>query len=150
MNERAGTIYIHDGEKLDNPGPMTQRVIAYDKRMREILPNAKTPDDWAPIAEFIDTETFQRVGCFLERQDWQDYTQMLSQWSSATKEFNTKLLHVTECGNMVFYEVQETHHRDNGSGAVDVVNSMTAFTFSEAGKIVALRVYLQTSAPLNL
>jgi hypothetical protein len=141
MAKQANENASPNGDAPSEFGSLGQRVAAYDSCMRELILNARTADDWAPLSNFVDTEAFTRTGCFLERHDWQGYLDMLVQWAGSTGRFETKLLHLTECGSKVFYEIQETHHRT--SQEIDVVNSMTAFEFNDAGKIVALRVYLQ-------
>jgi hypothetical protein len=47
---------------------------------------------------------------------------------------------VSELDDLVYYEVEERHHRD---GDVHVVNSMTVFAFDDDRKIRHLDVYLQ-------
>jgi hypothetical protein len=121
-------------------GPLTRRVLEYDEEMRRLVPDAKDPADFAPLAEFVATGEFERVGTFLEVQDWQQYTEMLTKWASATDSFETTVRRITEAAGLVFYEIEERHHR---GGNVHVVNSMTVFQFDETGKICHLDVYLQ-------
>ena len=47
---------------------------------------------------------------------------------------------ISEVGDLVYYEVEERHHRGDD---VHVVNSMTVFEFDDDGKIRHLDVYLQ-------
>jgi hypothetical protein len=124
----------------DESGPLTRRVIEYDEAMRRLVPKAKDPADFAPLAEFVAVDDFERVGTFLEVQDWLQYTEMLTKWATATDSFETTVRRITEVGGLVFYEIEERHHR---GGNVHVVNSMTVFRFDETGKICHLDVYLQ-------
>ena len=85
-------------------------------------------------------DEFERVGTFLEVQNWRQYTEMLTQWASATATFETTVRRVSELPGIVYYEVEERHFRGDD---VNVVNSMTVFEFNEDGKICHLDVYLQ-------
>ena len=125
---------------LEDPGPLTRVVLDYDQTMRRLVPAVKTPDDWAPLAELVDVDEFERVGCFLEVQNWPQYTEMLAKWASAIATFETTVRRIAELPGLVYYEVEERHFR---GGNVHVVNSLTVFEFNEAGKIRHLNVYLQ-------
>ena len=124
----------------EDVGPLTHTVLDYVDAMRNLVPVAKDPSDWAPLADFVAVEEFERVGTFLEVQNWQQYTEMLTQWASATAKFETTVRRVSEVPGLVYYEVEERHFRGDD---VNVVNSMTAFAFNEDGKICRLDVYLQ-------
>jgi hypothetical protein len=117
-----------------------QTVAAYVDAMARLVPTVKTAADWAPLAEFVDVDGFERVGTFLEVQEWQQYTEMLTLWVSTIDRFETVVRRIGELANRVYYEVEERHHR---AGAVHVVNSMTVFEFDDADKIRHLDVYLQ-------
>ena len=64
--------------------------------MKGLVPAAKDPADWAPLADFVAVEEFERVGTFLEVQNWRQYTEMLTQWASATATFETTVRRVSE------------------------------------------------------
>ena len=121
-------------------GPLTRRVLAYDDTVRRLVDGGADPVDWAPLAEFVAVDEFERVGTFREVQDWGQYTEMLARWAAATQSFETSVRRISECGALVYYEVEERHRRGD---RVDVVDSMTVFEFDETGKISRLRVYLQ-------
>jgi hypothetical protein len=121
-------------------GPLTERVFAYEATIKRLVPTVTGPDDWAPLAEFVAVDEFERVGTFLEVQSWQKYTDMLTQWASATDSFETTVRRVSELDRLVYFEIEEQHFR---GGGVHVVNSMTVFEFDEGGKIRRLNVYLQ-------
>jgi hypothetical protein len=121
-------------------GPLTRRVLEYDGALRRLVPKAKDPADFAPLSEFVATDEFERVGTFLEVQDWQQYTEMLTKWAAATDSFETSIRRVTELPDLVFYEIEERHTRGD---TTHVVNSMTVFQFDDHGKIRHLDVYLQ-------
>jgi hypothetical protein len=121
-------------------GPLTQTVLDYVRTMEELVPTARTPADWAPLAEFVAADEFERVGTFLEVQDWDTYVDLLCRWGSATASFETTVRRISEQPGLVYYEVQEKHMRGDN---VSFVNSMTVFAFDDDGKINHLDVYLQ-------
>jgi hypothetical protein len=124
----------------DELGPLTRKVLAYEQTMKRLVRAGEAPADWAPLSEFVATDDFERIGTFLEVQDWQQYTEMLTRWASATAKFETTLRRIVELANHVYYEIEERHfHGDD----VTVVNSMSVFEFDEDGKICHLVVYLQ-------
>ena len=124
-------------EKL---GPLTRKVLEYDTTIKRLVRADTTSIDWAPLAKFVAIDEFERIGTFLEVQNWEQYTEMLSRWASATGSFETTVRRVVELAGYVYYEIEERHFR---GGDVTVVNSMTVFEFDEAGKIRHLDVYLQ-------
>jgi hypothetical protein len=121
-------------------GPLTRTILDYTGTIRRLEPTIKGPADWAPLAEFVAIDDFERVGTFLEVQTWQQYTGMLTQWASATDSFETTVRRVSELDGLVYFEIEERHFQ---GGRVHVVNSMTVFEFDEGGKIRHLDVYLQ-------
>jgi hypothetical protein len=121
-------------------GHLTQRVLEYDLALRRIVAEARDPVDWTPLSEFVAVENFERVGTFLEVQNWNDYTEMLTQWASSTDSFETTIKRSSETGTLVYYEIEERHSRDDN---VHVVNSMTVFEFDANNMIRRLNVYLQ-------
>lgn len=124
----------------DNPGPLMRKVFDYAQMVTDIVQVARSPDDWAPLAEFIAEDEFERIGTFMEVQTWRQYTEMMTQWASATPKFETHLRRVAEMPGRVYFEVEERHFRGDRT---DVVNSMTVFEFNDEGKIRHLDVYLQ-------
>ena len=131
---------VTTGPSVENAGPLTRTVLDYVQTMTRLVPASEAPADWAPLAEFVAVDGFERVGTFREVQDWRQYTEMLTKWASATDSFESSVRRISELPDRVFYEIEERHLRD---GDVHVVNSMTVFQFNEAGKIRHLDVYLQ-------
>ena len=121
-------------------GLLTRTVLDYEATIRRLVPTITGPADWAPLAEFVAVDEFERVGTFLEVQTWEEYTDMLTQWASATDSFETTVRRVSELDGLVYFEIEERHFR---AGHVHVVNSMTVFEFDEGSKIRHLDVYLQ-------
>ena len=127
-------------EAAEGAGHLTPRVLEYDRAMQRLLAEVKDSADWAPLAEFIAIQEFERVGTFLEVQDWSEYTEMLTRWASATDSFETTVRRISELGALVYYEIEERHFRGDN---VNVINSMTVFEFDTNDRIRGLFVYLQ-------
>lgn len=125
---------------MSGAGPLTRVVLDYVQTMEEIVPTVAGPEDWAPLAEFVAVDDFERVGTFLEVQSWSEYTAMLTQWAGAIATFETTVRRISEVDGLVYYEVEERHHAGD---RVNVVNSMTVFAFDAKGRIRHLDVYLQ-------
>ncbi len=122
---------------------LSAKVLEYDQIISRLVKAAKQPGfsqaDWAPLAELIAVEEFERIGILREVMDWRQYSEFLTKWA-ASKDFWTRLRRITEKAPFVFYEVEEHHLNDDGE---TVINSMSVFEFDEAGKICHLDVYLQ-------
>jgi len=124
-------------------GALAAKVIEFDRVISRLVPAAKEPgftqSDWAPLAELVAVDDFERVGIWREVMNWQEYTDFLTKWA-ASKGFETILRRITEVPPLVFYEVEERHVKGD---AITVVNSMSVFEFDEVDKIRHLDVYLQ-------
>ena len=120
-------------------GGLTGTVLDYTRTIEDLVGDSGARD-WSPLTRFVAVDHFERVGTFLEVQDWQQYTEMLTQWASATDKFETTVRRISEVAGLVYFEIEERHSRGDN---VNVVNSMTVFEFSEDGKIRHLNVYLQ-------
>lgn len=124
----------------EGAGPLTRTVLDYEQTLRGLVPTVTGPDDLAPLTRFVAVDEFERVGTFLEVQDWQQYIGMLTQWAGRTASFETTVRRISELRDLVYYEIEERHRRGED---VHVVNSMTVFEFNEDAKIRRLSVYLQ-------
>jgi len=120
--------------------PLTRTVLDYTEVIQRLVPGVKAVDDWVPLADFVAVDDFERVGTFMEVQDWRQYTEMLTQWAASVDKFDTTVRRITEGPELVYFEIEERHFRGE---IVNVVNSMTVFEFDQAGKIRHLDVYLQ-------
>ena len=128
---------------MDEIGPLTQKVMQYQDTVRQLVPTVKTPEDWAPLASLIAVERFQRIGTFLEVQNWQQYAEMLTGWANSVDSVETTVRRVTELSGLVYFEIEERHFF---GGNAHVVNSMSVFEFDADGKIRHIAVYLQQPA----
>ena len=125
---------------MDEIGPLTRKVMQYQDTVRQLVPTVKTPEDWAPLASLIAIDRFERIGTFLEVQNWWQYTEMLTGWANSVDSFETTVRRVSELPQLVYFEIEERHFL--GANA-HVVNSMTVFEFDTDAKICHIDVYLQ-------
>lgn len=126
---------------IDSPGPLTRKVLDYAHTIQDVVAAAADGTaDWAPLVDHVTVDDFERVGTFLEVQDWAQYTAMLTGWASSVDAFETTVRRTSEVGHLVYYEIEERHRRGDH---VTVVNSMTVFELDDDGKIRRLNVYLQ-------
>ncbi len=123
---------------------LSDKVRAFEDTVKRVVPATKepgfTPAGWAPLAELVAVDEFERVGTWLEVMNWREYTDFLTKWASAT-EFETTLRRISEVRNLVYLEVQERHRM--GEGTPIEVNSLSVFEFNDDGKVRHLDVYLQ-------
>jgi hypothetical protein len=125
---------------MEGSGPLTRTVLEFTATMERLVPTVTAPADWAPLEEFVTVDDFERVGTFLEVQDWAGYTEMLTRWASSIERFETTVRRISELPGLLYFEVEERHTR---AGAVHAVNSLTVFGFGADGRITHLDVYLQ-------
>jgi hypothetical protein len=128
------------GVPVTEPGPLTKKVVEYQDVMKRLVPSAHTPQDWAPLAELVAVDEFERVGTFREVHNWQQYVQMLCQWVGSIGTFETTVKQITELPGLVYFEIEERHFAEERT---TVVNSLTVFEFDDDEKIRNIRVYLQ-------
>lgn len=125
--------------------PLSKIVLQYSDIHDELVKRAKEPGftiaDWAPLAELVDVETFQRVGTFREQIDWAQYTQMLTEFAGAASWEGT-FKAISEFPDRVFLELEERISRPDGE--CDVINSVSVFRFNAARKITRLDIYMQS------
>jgi hypothetical protein len=122
-------------------GPLTQKVLEFTDMIVRTVSAAKDDREeaWASLARLVATDVFERVGIWRESMTWQDYVEFLNAFASA-KGFESVVRRITETSSIVFYEIEEHHIQD---GKVNIVNSMNAFEFDDAGMICRLDVYIQ-------
>jgi hypothetical protein len=125
-------------------GPLTKTVIEYHDTVRALVFTAKTPQDWAPLGQFLAIDEFKRIGPFLDVQDWPQYAEMVNGWAQGVRSFETTVRRISELSQRVYFEVEERHLY--GEDWL-VVNSMSVFEFNAGGKVRHLDVYLQQQPP---
>ncbi|MFJ3776249.1 hypothetical protein ACIPX0_31605 [Streptomyces sp. NPDC090075] len=125
-------------------GPLSQRVLDFERIVRQLVGTAResgiTTADWAPLAEFVDVDRFERVGTWMEVMDWRQYTEFMTKWASQSLGFDTTVRRVSELPGLVYFEIEERHARPD---TIAVVNSLSVYAFDAEAKIHHLNVYLQ-------
>ena len=82
----------------EGAGPLTRKVLEYDETMKSLVAEFENPTDWSPLVEYVAVDDFERVGTFLEVQNWDQYTEMLTRWASVTESFETTVRRISETG----------------------------------------------------
>lgn len=132
---------------IDDHVGRSRSVLEYGLVTKSLLDEAKKPgfsvDSWAPLAELVETGEFKRVGAFKEVMDWSAYVDFLTNWATSS-EWECSLRRITETPCAVFLELEERSRIGEFS---NVVNSLSVYEFSAAGKIRHLDLYLQMELP---
>lgn len=132
---------------IGNYTGLSRKVLDYSLLMKNLVDRAKQPgfsvESWAPLAELVATDEFERVGNFKEVMNWQDYVTFLTGWAMSS-EWEGSFKRVTEKANLVFLELEE---RSKIGGHSSVVNSVSVYEFNPAGKLRHLDIYLQMPMP---
>ena len=132
---------------VDQHDGLARKVLDYSLTMKRLVDEAKRPGfderSWGPLAAFVATEEFERVGNFMEVVDWNQYVGLLTRWAT-TSEWDCSFKRITEAGNVVFLELEE---RSDSGGHKTTINSVSVYAFDDAGLIRHLDIYLQMKAP---
>ncbi|OHV41048.1 MULTISPECIES: hypothetical protein [Pseudofrankia] len=126
---------------------LSRVALEYTQLMKKLVSAGKQPgfsaESWAPVAELVAVDSFERVGPFKEVMNWPEYAAFLTQWAQ-TSEWECSFKRVTEVDTLVLLELEE---RSTVAGYSNAVNSATTYEFDAAGKVVHLAVYLQMPLP---
>lgn len=132
---------------IDGYTGLSRAALEYTRVTKRIVDSAKDSGfsvrSWEPLAELVAVDEFERVGNFKEVMNWEQYTDFLTNWASSS-EWEGVFKRVTETPGLVFLELEE---RSSVGEFSNVVNSLAAFEFNEAGKIRHIDVYLQMAMP---
>jgi hypothetical protein len=124
-------------------GPLTQVVRRFTAAQGAVLAAGVTsPDDYTPVAEFVEIEEFRRIGAYLESLDWREYTRFLTAWASGGTQFEFTEFRISEIGDTVFQEIEERHQR---GGEFIRKNVVAVYRFNAEGKIRHLDIYEQAT-----
>jgi hypothetical protein len=122
-------------------GPLRKIVNAFvASQARVLTTGVKSPDDWAPMAEFLAVDEFKRVGAYLEELNYREYCEFMTGWAAGGTRFEMTEFHSTEVGNAVFQEIEERHYRGDSFIRKNVI---AVYRFNAANKIVHLDIYEQ-------
>jgi hypothetical protein len=134
-------------EVIGSYSGLSRTVLDYSRLMKRLVDMAKQPgfsvDSWAPLAELVAVDDFERVGNFKEVMNWKDYVDFLTNWAMGS-EWDCSFKRITEVDNVVFLELEERTVMPEFSSAV---NSLSVYEFDDAGKIRHLDIYLQMPIP---
>lgn len=126
---------------------LSRTVLDYTLEMKRIIDAAKAPgfdaQSWEPLARYVATEAFVRVGPFKDEMTWSEYVTFLTGWAPQ-RHWECSFKRVTESGNLVFLELEERSEPDNPAVAA---NSFSAFEFDGSRQLRHLDVYLQMTPP---
>ncbi len=132
---------------IDDYAGRSRTVLEYALVTKRLVDEAKKPgfsvDSWAPLAELVATDEFERVGAFKEVMDWTGYVDFLTNWATSS-EWECSLRRVTDTPDAVFLELEE---RSRIGEFENVVNSLSVYEFTDAGKIGHIDLYLQMALP---
>ena len=122
---------------------LCRKVLEYAEIFNSVVHSAKQPGftvaDWAPLAELVAVDEFERVGHMMEVMNWQEYTAFVTRFATSLSWEGT-FRRVQERSGVVYLELIE---RCTIGDRVDVANTMTVYEFNAAGKLCHLDVYLQ-------
>jgi hypothetical protein len=145
MNISAAKASI--GKEQGNP-ELCRKVPGYAEIFSSVVQKAKQPGftvaDWAPLAELVEVDEFERVGHMMEVMNWQEYTAFVTQFATSLRWEGT-FRRVRERLGVVYLELIE---RCTMGDRVDVANTMAVYEFNAAGKLCHLDVYLQQKPAL--
>ena len=123
------------------PGTLRQVVLDFNAVQAKILAaGVKSPADWEPMGEYMDTASFRRVGAYLESFDFAEYCDFMAGWAAGGTKFEFTEFHVTEVGNTLFQEIEERHTRGDQFIRKNVI---AVYRFNADNKIVHLDIYEQ-------
>jgi hypothetical protein len=134
-------------EVVGSYGGYSRKVLDFALLMKHLVDEAKRPgfsqSSWAPLAELVAIDEFERVGNFMEVMRWPDYIAFLSKWATSS-EWECSFKRITDKDRVVFLELEE---RSKVGEHRSVVNSVSVYEFNDAGKLRHLDIYLQMKMP---
>lgn len=134
-------------EVLDDHAGLSRKALEYSLMMKRLVDSAKRPGFsarcWAPLADWVAIEEFERVGNFKEVMNWQEYVNFLTRWAPSA-DWECSFKRVTEKADVVFLELEE---RSRTGNLTSVVNSLSVYEFNRDGKIRHMDIYLQMALP---
>ena len=139
LDEVGAVVEQHTG--------LARVVLEYSLTMKRLVDAAKQPgfgvDDWAPLAEMVAVDDFERVGNFKEVMRWPQYVEFLTKWATSS-HWECSFKRVTEHDGVVLLELEERSGTGQDMGSV---NSVSVYEFDGSGKIRHLDIYLQMPMP---
>jgi hypothetical protein len=134
-------------EVLDEHTGLARTVLQYSLLMKGLVERAKQPgfsaESFAPLAELVAVDEFERVGNFKEVMTWSEYVDFLAGWAPSAR-WDCSFKRITEHSRVVFLELEE---RATLGDFTSAVNSLSVYEFDDAGRIRHLDIYLQMALP---
>ena len=141
------TVSRDVGDVIDGYTGHARTVLDYSVVTMRLVDEAKkagfTVDSWAPLAELVAVDQFERVGAFKEVMGWSHYVEFLTNWATSS-EWACSFKRITETAGLVFLELEERSRIGDFS---NVVNSLSVYEFTDAGRIRHIDLYLQMTPP---
>lgn len=110
-------------------------MLEYGLITKRIVDSSKQPGfsarSWAPLAELVAVEEFERIGNFKEVMRWNDYVAFMTQWAPSA-DWECSFKRITEGPGVVFLELEE---RTTFEGRTGAVNSLSVYEFDDEDKI---------------
>lgn len=135
------------GEVVGGYAGPSRKVLEYCLIVKRLVDSAKQPgfsaESWAPLAELVAVDEFERVGNFKEVMNWQQYVEFLTKWA-VSADWECSFKRISESANVVFLELEE---RSSVGDFKSSVNSLSVYEFDAGGKIRHVDVYLQMALP---
>lgn len=130
---------------IDRYTGSSRAVLEYTRTVKRLADSVKRPgfDGWAPLAELVATDEFERVGNFKEVMNWAEYVSFLTNWA-ASSEWDASFKRISEVDGTVFLELEE---RSRVGDFQSVVNSISVYEFDDLGRICHIDLYLQMALP---
>lgn len=130
-------------------GPLSRLALRYSFIMRDLVIKSKEPGftdaGWAPLAELVATDEFERIGCFREKLSWDQYDGLLTMWGKATI-WDFTVLNTTEGDGYAIVELEEYATYPDRT---ETYNSLTIHEFNAASKLSRLKLYLSQAQPAS-
>jgi hypothetical protein len=122
---------VNVADVIDSHAGRARTVLQYSLITKRLVDEAKKPgfsvDSWAPLAELLATDEFERVGAFKEVMTWSDYVNFLTNWAMSS-EWECSFKRITESDGRVFLELEE---RSKVGDFSSVVNSLSVYEFTD-------------------
>jgi hypothetical protein len=139
----ADKVFKDVGEVAGGHTGLARKVLDYSLIMKRLVDAAKLPgftvESWAPLAELVAVDEFERVGNLKEVMSWPVYVDFLTKWA-VSSEWECSFKRISEQDGVVFLELEE---RSRVGGHASAVNSISVYEFNAAGKLRHLDIYLQ-------
>ena len=141
---RGVLVIVNQQEALaKDVGQLAAKVLEYERVFKRVAATGKRPGfskaDWAPLAELVAVDEFERVGMWREVMGWQEYVEMLTVFTKAN-DFESSGHRIAEAGGRVYFDREERHVKGD---TAHTVNVLSIYEFNEQGRICHLDVYIQ-------